>query len=70
MVWNVCQNWVANHDIPSRISILLRDPIAFRKDASCGFALNVEKSRKSKECSGFLKVLYHNRGIEMIGLPQ
>ena len=44
--------------------------IAFRKDASHGNAFEAGMSRKGKEHSGFLKVHYHNKGIEMIGLPQ
>ena len=70
MVWNIFQNWAASHVVPSGISVLFRDLVAFRKDALCGFALGVEVSRKSKECSGFLKVHYHNKVIEMIGLSQ
>ena len=70
MVWNIFQNWVTNHEIPSRIGVLFSDLIAFRKDALYGFASDVVVSRKSKECSGFLKIHHHNKGIEMIVLPQ
>ena len=70
MAWNIFQNWVASHEVPTRIRILFRDLIAFRKDASHGNALEAGMSRKGKEHSGFLKVHYHNKGIEMIGLPQ
>ena len=70
MVWNIFQNWVATHEAPTRIRVLFRDLIAFRKNASHGIALDVGVSRKGREHSGFLKVHYHNKGIEMIGLPQ
>ena len=70
MVWNIFQNWVATHEVPTRIRVLFRDLIAFRKNASHGIALDVGVSRKGREHSGFLKVHYHNKGIEMIGLPQ
>ena len=42
MVWNVFQNWVPSYEIPSRISVLFRDLVAFRKDAlfiGCGSEL-------------------------------
>ena len=70
IVWNVFQNWVATHEVPTRIRVLFRDLIAFRKNASRGIALGVGVNRKSREHSGFFKVHYHNKGIEMIGLPQ
>ena len=44
--------------------------MAFRKNASHGTALDVGVNRKCREHFGFLKVRYHNKGIEMIGLPQ
>ena len=61
---------MTNHEIPSRISVLFSELIAFRKDALYGFASDVAVSRKSKECSGFLKVHYHNKDIEMIDTEQ
>ena len=32
-----CLSELGSYDIPSRMSILFRDMIAFRKDVSCGF---------------------------------
>jgi hypothetical protein len=49
---------------------LFKDLIAFRKKASGGMVFDADVDRKSKEHSGFMKVHYHNKGIEMIGLPQ
>lgn len=69
-MWNVLKNWVATHELPTRICVLFRDLIAFRKNASCGIALDVGVSRQCREHSGYLRVHYHNNGIEMIGLPQ
>ena len=56
--------------MPSRIRVLFKDLIAFRKIASGGMVFDADVDRKSKEHSGFMKVHYHNKGIEMIGLPQ
>ena len=57
-------------EVPSRIRVLFKDLIAFRKKASGGMMFDADVDRKSKEHSGFMKVHYHNKGIEMIGLPQ
>ena len=66
MVWNMFHNWVSNHEVPSRIRVLFKDLIAFRKKASGGMVFDADVDRKSKEHSGFMKVHYHNKGIEMI----
>ena len=60
MVWNIFHNWVSNHEIPSRIRVLFKDLIAFRKKASGGMVFEADVDRKSKEHSGFMKVHYHN----------
>ena len=70
MVWDIFQNWVASHEVPTRVKVLLRDLIAFRKNASYGISFDAGVAKKGKECSGFIKVNYHNQGIEMIGLHQ
>ena len=70
MVWTIFQNWVTAHEMPTRIHVFFRDLIAFRRKASHGIALDVGVNKKDRERSGFLKVHYHNKGIEMIGLPQ
>ena len=69
MVWSIFQNWVANHEVPTRIRVFFKDLIAFRKNASHGIAKDIEKP-KMKEHSGFMKVHYHNKSNEMIGLSQ
>ena len=70
MVWTIFQNWVTAHEMPTRIHVFFRDLISFRKNASHGIVLDVGVNKKDRERSGFLKVHYHNKGIEMIGLPQ
>ena len=63
-VWNVVQNWLSLHNTPDRTVILLKDLIAFRKKASCIVSSAVTK--RSEAASGFMKVYYHNKGIEML----
>ena len=70
MVWDIFQNWVASHEVPTRIKVFFRDLIAFRKNALHGTSIDADVTKKGKECSGFIKVQYRNKGIEMIGLPQ
>ena len=43
----------------------MKDLIAFRKKASC-----IDMNKKSEAASGFMKVYYHNKGIEMLHLPR
>ena len=45
-----------------------KDLIAFRKKASCIVSSDVTK--KSEAASGFMKVHYHNKGIELLHLPK
>ena len=70
MVWDIFQNWVASHEVPTRIKVFFRDLIAFRKNASHGISIDADVTKKGKACSGFIKVQYRNKGIGMIGLPQ
>lgn len=56
--------------MPNRIRVLFKDLIAFWKRILGSISLGVDVSRKYKEHSGFMKILYHNKGIEMMGLPQ
>ena len=63
-VWNVVQNRLSLHNTPDRIVILMKDLIAFRKIASCIVSSAVTK--RSEAASGFMKVYYHNKGIEML----
>ena len=67
-VWNIVQNWLSLHNTPERMMILLKDLTAFRKKASCIVSSDVNK--KSEAASGFMKVYYDNKGIEMLHLPK
>ena len=71
MVWNALENWVSSHALPSRVRVLLKDLLAFRQDrvslrmpSTCTVGVKHENSR------GFIKILYDNKGIEMIDIPR
>ena len=54
--------------IPDRIAVLLKDLIAFRKRV-----VRMQKCTNdvvSRNASGYLSILYHNKGIDMVNLPR
>ena len=63
----IIDNWVALHDVPERVVILVRDLIAY-KSRTPHVVRNVK--RTSRCSSGYLTVCYDNKGIETIGLPR
>ena len=62
------ESWAASHDIPSRISLLVKDLIAF-KMKSAGRVIDDACGGKKMENRGHMTVLFHNKGIKMIDLP-
>ena len=68
VLWDVFQCWRQKHDVPDRIVVLLKDLIAFRK--------RVVRMREcandvvSRNASGYMSILYHNKGIDMVNLPR
>ena len=66
VLWNVFQCWRQTHDVPDRIAVLLKDLIAFRRRALHIGECNVDKTSNA---SGYMSVLYHNKGIDMVNLP-
>ena len=70
MVWTIFQNLVIFQGWVHEMHTRIHDFMAFRRNASHRIALDVGVNKKDKERSGFLKVHYHDKGIEMIGLPQ
>ena len=70
MVWNVLDNWVG-HTLPSRVRVLLKDLITFREDKALGgVSFGSHGREKCKSGRGFMKIVYDNKGIEMINLPR
>ena len=63
------KSWAASHDIPSCISLLVQDLIAF-KIKSTGRVIDGACGEKKKAYRGYMAVLFHNKGIEMIDLPK
>ena len=63
------ESWAASHDIPSRISLLVKDLIAF-KIKSTGRVIDYTCGEEKKDNRGHMTVLFHNKGIEMIDLPK
>ena len=60
--------WATFHDIPSCISLLVKDLIAF-KMKSAGRVIDDACGGKQKENKVHMTVLFDNKGIEMIDLP-
>ena len=48
MVWDIFQNWVASHEVPTRIKVFFRDLIAFRKITSHGISIDADVTKKGK----------------------
>ena len=48
MVWDIFQNWVASHEVPTRIKVFFRDLIAFRKNTSHGISIDADVTKKGK----------------------
>ena len=63
MYVSVVENWLSVNKVPNR------DLIAFTKTASC-MVNNDTAKKESKVVSGFVKVHYHNKSIEMFYLPR
>ena len=68
MLLNILENWLASHDIPARIPLMVKDMIAYRKRAPNRPTDEVDKKRK--QVHGVMVVHFHNKGIEMVDLPK
>ena len=58
----------SKHDIPDHVTVLLTDLIAFKRKSSV-FEEN-KNNNVSRNASGYMSVLYHNKGIDMVNLPR
>ena len=67
-LWNILHCWKQTHDVPDRIVILMKDLIAFRKKGVHIGEGNIEKV--SRDTSGYMSIIYHNNGIDMVNLPR
>ena len=68
VIWSIFECWRQKHEIPDRISVLLKDLIAFRRRQLRIYECNGNK--EVCETSGYMTILYHNKGIDMVNLPR
>ena len=68
VLWSIFECWRQKHEIPDRISVLLKDLIAFRRRQLRIYDCNGNK--EVRETSGYMSILYHDKGIDMINLPR
>ena len=60
MVWDITEDYLERYRIPSRIAMLIRDIIAFRNRVHINQPYEVKKEKNR----GYMKILFHNKGIE------
>ena len=68
VLWNIFECWRQEHEVPDRISVLLKDLIAFKRRVVHINDCNVNK--ETHKVSGYMSILYHNKGIDMVNLPR
>ena len=67
-LWSNSECWRQRNEVPDRMAVLLKDLIAFRKRVS-----HISECNSNKEtckASGYMNLLYHNKGIDMVNLPR
>ena len=67
LLLNILENWLASHDIPASIPLMVKDMIAYRKRAPNRPTDEMDKKRK--QVYGVM-VVFHNKSIEMVDLPK
>ena len=68
VLWNIFECWRQEHEVPDRISVLLKDLIAFKRRVVHINVYNVNK--ETRKASGYMSILYHNKGIDMVNLSR
>ena len=68
LVWSIFESWRLNHEVPDYVTVLLKDLIAFRKKGV--HILNTNVNSEPRKVSGYMNILYHNKGIDMVNLPR
>ena len=68
ITWDVTEEYLLEDKIPSRVGILIRDFISFKNKLHLD---NIEDKLEEVRNKGgwFLKLMFHNKGIDMIDLP-
>ena len=68
VILNIFECWKQKHEVPDRISVLLKDLIAFKRRIVHMNYCNVNK--ETRKALGYTSILYHNKGIDMVNLPK
>ena len=66
LVWHITEECQLNDVIPSRVAVLVRDILAYRKRVHLEAKEVITNNRKKRM---YLNVLFHNKGIEMLNIP-
>ena len=68
IAWDVSEGYLLEDKIPSSVGTLIRDFTSFRNKLHLdNIEDKLEEVRNNDSC--FLKLIFHNKGIEMIDLP-
>ena len=67
-LWSNFECWRQRNEVPDRVAVLLKDLIAFRKRVSHISECNGNK--ETRKASGYMNLLCHNKGIDMVNLPR
>ena len=62
------QNITLQQNLPSRVLVLAKDLAAYRNTVHC-LKLQDDSAKKDKLKRGFMNVLFHNKGLDIINLP-
>ena len=63
------ENIILQQNLPSRVLVLAKDLAAYTNRVYC-MKLQDDSTKKDKIKRGFMNVLFHNKGLDMINLPK
>ena len=66
---DVVESMVSEGRVPTRILMVVKDVMAYRCTFRCKVTAAVKDVKVDKE-RGYINVLFHNKGMDMIGLQQ
>ena len=66
IVVDVVESMVSEGRVPTRILMVVKDVMAYR----CTFRCKVAAAVKDVKVDSYINVLFHNKGMDMIGLQQ
>ena len=68
LVWSIFEYWREDNEVPDHVAVLLRDLITFRKRNVP--ISDTNGNNEPRKVSGYINILYHNKGIDMVNLPR